>query len=99
MLMVFTDCTDFSDDATSWTLPQPNFTNCTPLRFLITPNSSYPYYLVGVFSFLNSSLEQICWHKHRLLKIVKGEKNVDSCQIVCQVFNYIRGSFFANYIS
>ena len=25
-----TDCTDFSDDATTWTLPQPNFTNCTP---------------------------------------------------------------------
>ena len=25
-----TDCTSFSDGATSWTLPQPNFTNCTP---------------------------------------------------------------------
>ena len=25
-----TNCTDFSQGATSWTLPQPNFTNCTP---------------------------------------------------------------------
>ena len=25
-----TECTDFNRDATSWTLPQPNFTNCTP---------------------------------------------------------------------
>jgi len=25
-----TDCVGFSDGATSWTLPQPNFTNCTP---------------------------------------------------------------------
>ena len=25
-----TYCTDFSEGATSWTLPQPNFTNCTP---------------------------------------------------------------------
>ena len=25
-----TECTNFSDGATSWTLPQPNFTNCTP---------------------------------------------------------------------
>jgi surface protein len=25
-----TNCTDFSDGASSWTLPQPNFTNCTP---------------------------------------------------------------------
>ena len=25
-----TVCTTFSDGATSWTLPQPNFTNCTP---------------------------------------------------------------------
>ena len=25
-----TNCTDFSEGATSWTLPQPNFTNCTP---------------------------------------------------------------------
>jgi len=25
-----TNCYDFSDGATSWTLPQPNFTNCTP---------------------------------------------------------------------
>ena len=25
-----TDCTNFSNGATSWTLPQPNFTNCTP---------------------------------------------------------------------
>ena len=25
-----TDCYNFSDGATSWTLPQPNFTNCTP---------------------------------------------------------------------
>ena len=24
------DCSFFSDGATSWTLPQPNFTNCTP---------------------------------------------------------------------
>jgi surface protein len=24
------DCTQFSSDAFSWTLPQPNFTNCTP---------------------------------------------------------------------
>jgi surface protein len=23
-------CAGFSDGATSWTLPQPNFTNCTP---------------------------------------------------------------------
>jgi len=27
---VVTDCYNFSDGATSWTLPQPNFTNCTP---------------------------------------------------------------------
>ena len=25
-----TFCIDFSDDASSWSLPQPNFTNCTP---------------------------------------------------------------------
>jgi surface protein len=25
-----TECTQFSDGANSWTLPQPNFTNCTP---------------------------------------------------------------------
>ena len=25
-----TNCTLFSDGATSWTLPQPNFTNCNP---------------------------------------------------------------------
>ena len=25
-----TDCGSFSQDTTSWTLPQPNFTNCTP---------------------------------------------------------------------
>ena len=25
-----TQCLQFSDGATSWTLPQPNFTNCTP---------------------------------------------------------------------
>jgi surface protein len=25
-----TDCYNFSDGATSWTLPQPSFTNCTP---------------------------------------------------------------------
>ena len=25
-----TNCTEFSNGATSWTLPQPNFTNCTP---------------------------------------------------------------------
>ncbi|MBT3588690.1 MAG: BspA family leucine-rich repeat surface protein, partial [Flavobacteriaceae bacterium] len=25
-----TQCLQFSDDTTSWTLPQPNFTNCTP---------------------------------------------------------------------
>ena len=25
-----TNCVGFSQDATSWTLPQPNFTNCTP---------------------------------------------------------------------
>ena len=25
-----TQCFQFSDDTTSWTLPQPNFTNCTP---------------------------------------------------------------------
>jgi surface protein len=25
-----TECNNFSDGATSWTLPQPNFTNCTP---------------------------------------------------------------------
>ena len=25
-----TNCTDFSEGATSWTLPQPNFTNCNP---------------------------------------------------------------------
>jgi hypothetical protein len=25
-----TDCYNFSDGATSWTLPQPNFTNCNP---------------------------------------------------------------------
>ena len=25
-----TDCTNFSQEATSWTLPQPNFTNCNP---------------------------------------------------------------------
>ena len=25
-----TQCVDFSTSATSWTLPQPNFTNCTP---------------------------------------------------------------------
>ena len=25
-----TECNNFSDNATSWTLPQPNFTNCTP---------------------------------------------------------------------
>jgi len=25
-----TNCTDFSTNATSWTLPQPNFTNCNP---------------------------------------------------------------------
>ena len=25
-----TNCTDFSQGATSWTLPQPNFTNCNP---------------------------------------------------------------------
>ena len=25
-----TECDNFSQDATSWTLPQPNFTNCTP---------------------------------------------------------------------
>ena len=25
-----TECEDFSANATSWTLPQPNFTNCTP---------------------------------------------------------------------
>ena len=25
-----TNCGDFSLGATSWTLPQPNFTNCTP---------------------------------------------------------------------
>ena len=24
------DCLQFSEGATSWTLPQPNFTNCTP---------------------------------------------------------------------
>ena len=24
------DCLQFSQGATSWTLPQPNFTNCTP---------------------------------------------------------------------
>ena len=24
------NCDNFSQDATSWTLPQPNFTNCTP---------------------------------------------------------------------
>jgi len=24
-----TDCQDFSLDATAWTLPKPNFTNCT----------------------------------------------------------------------
>ena len=23
-------CTDFSDGTPQWTLPQPNFTNCTP---------------------------------------------------------------------
>jgi len=25
-----TDCSNFSDSTTSWTLPQPNFTNCDP---------------------------------------------------------------------
>ena len=25
-----TNCIGFSDGATSWTLPKPNFTNCTP---------------------------------------------------------------------
>jgi|SaaInlStandDraft_1057018.scaffolds.fasta_scaffold14593_4 surface protein len=25
-----TECTDFSDNTPQWTLPQPNFTNCTP---------------------------------------------------------------------
>jgi len=25
-----TNCTDFSYGTTSWTLPKPNFTNCTP---------------------------------------------------------------------
>ena len=25
-----TDCINFSDGAPSWTLPQPNFTNCAP---------------------------------------------------------------------
>ena len=25
-----TQCLQFSDGATSWTLPQPNFTNCDP---------------------------------------------------------------------
>ncbi|MDC1198442.1 BspA family leucine-rich repeat surface protein [Flavobacteriaceae bacterium] len=25
-----TDCTDFSEGASSWTLPKPNFTNCDP---------------------------------------------------------------------
>ena len=25
-----TSCGGFSTNATSWTLPQPNFTNCTP---------------------------------------------------------------------
>ena len=25
-----TECNNFSDGTTSWTLPQPNFTNCTP---------------------------------------------------------------------
>jgi hypothetical protein len=25
-----TDCINFSDVTPSWTLPQPNFTNCTP---------------------------------------------------------------------
>jgi surface protein len=25
-----TDCYNFSNGTTSWTLPQPNFTNCTP---------------------------------------------------------------------
>jgi surface protein len=25
-----TNCISFSQGATSWTLPQPNFTNCTP---------------------------------------------------------------------
>jgi len=25
-----TSCGDFSQDATSWTLPKPNFTNCDP---------------------------------------------------------------------
>jgi len=25
-----TECDDFSYGANSWTLPQPNFTNCTP---------------------------------------------------------------------
>jgi hypothetical protein len=25
-----TNCSQFSQNATSWTLPQPNFTNCTP---------------------------------------------------------------------
>jgi len=25
-----TQCTDFSDNTPQWTLPQPNFTNCTP---------------------------------------------------------------------
>jgi len=25
-----TICNNFSEGATSWTLPQPNFTNCTP---------------------------------------------------------------------
>ena len=25
-----TSCTDFSDGATSWSDPKPNFTSCTP---------------------------------------------------------------------